>query len=81
MYPTQDVSEIDSALEDLEVKSRRVIGSAEALVAEMEDGQARTELQEKFKNFSGRWMDRLDTEKRTWEERKLSLKSLGEALP
>lgn len=81
MYPIQKESEIESALNDLETKSKRVIVSAEAVLAEVKDEEGRKEQQEKLSNFSGRWMDRLGSEKKAWEERKMSLKSLQDALP
>lgn len=80
MYPTQDVHEIEQSLTDLEVRSRKVIGSVEALLTEVQDQDRRKEYQEKLNNFSRRWLDRLHTEKKGWEERRLSLKSLQDAL-
>ena len=81
MYPVQKETEIESALNDLETKSKRVIVSAEAVLAQVQDEEGRKSQQEKLGNFSQRWTDRLESEKKAWEERKMSLRSLQDALP
>ena len=81
MYPVQKETEIESALNDLETKSKRVVGSAEAVLAQIQDEEGRKAQQEKLGNFSQRWTDRLESEKKAWEERKMSLRSLQDALP
>lgn len=82
MYPVQNELEIQTSLDELESRSKRVIASTEALLVELDEGREdRKEQQVKLNNFSGRWLARLEAEKGTWEERKLSLKSLRDALP
>lgn len=81
MYPEQDVQEIDTALRDLEAKSRKALLTFETALTAMPDPDARQAQQDKLSSFGERWSARLEAETKAWNERKLSLSSLKAALP
>jgi septation ring formation regulator EzrA len=77
MYPDQDESEISASLRDLEAKSRHTISLLQTRL-----GAIDTQLErEQLSSFLEKWLERLEKESTSWEERRLSVSTLSSALP
>jgi hypothetical protein len=80
MYPEQDETEISNSLRDLGGVSRKTISSLQSRLAA--ESSASTQVQrDQFTSFLGKWLERLEKENASWEERRLSVASLNSALP
>jgi hypothetical protein len=77
MYPDQDESEISASLRDLAAKSRHTISLLQTRLGAM-DTQAE---REQLSSFLKKWLERLEKESTSWEERRLSVSTLSSALP
>jgi len=77
MYPDQDESEISASLRDLETKSRYTISLLQTRLSAMDTQADREQLS----SFLKKWLERLEKETASWEERRLSVSTLSSALP
>lgn len=78
MYPEQDREEIETAIDQLNERSRKL---ATLLTARLDRVSREDEKRVACRLFLGKWEDRLEKEVKTWSERSLSVKSLEYALP
>lgn len=77
MYPDQDESEISASLRDLETNSRHTISLLQIRLDAMDTQADREQLS----SFLKKWLERLEKESASWEERRLSVATLSSALP
>ena len=80
MYPEQDESEISASLRDLGGESRKTIEQLQSRLSVSSLSATQTQ-RDQFESFLGKWLERLEKETASWEERRLSVKSLDSALP
>jgi hypothetical protein len=80
MYPEQDESEVASSLRDLGDKSRSTIALLQTRLGNINSDDKIAE-RDQLKSFLQKWLERLDKETESWEERRLSLSGLKNALP
>ena len=80
MYPEQDESEISSSLRDLGEVSRKTISLLQSRLAANSTSSTQAQ-RDQFTSFLGKWLERLEKENASWEERRLSVASLNSALP
>lgn len=80
MYPEQDESEISASLRDLGDVSRKTIPLLQSRLTAISDVSTQSQ-RDQFKTFLSKWLERLESETTSWEERRLSVSSLGSALP
>ena len=80
MYPEQDESEISSSLRDLGEVSRKTIALLQSRLAANSNSSTQAQ-RDQFTSFLSKWLERLEKENASWEERRLSVASLNSALP
>jgi hypothetical protein len=80
MYPEQDESEISSSLRDLGEVSRKTISLLQSRLAANSTSSTQAQ-RDQFTLFLSKWLERLEKENASWEERRLSVASLNSALP
>jgi hypothetical protein len=80
MYPEQDESEISSSLRDLGEVSRKTISLLQTRLAAISSASTQAQ-RDQLTSFLSKWLERLEKENASWEERRLSVASLNSALP
>lgn len=80
MYPEQDESEISTSLRDLGDVSRKTISLLQSRLAVISESTTQAQ-RDQFSSFLTKWLERLEKESASWEERRLSVSSLKSALP
>jgi transposase-like protein len=81
MYPEQDESEITTAIRDLASKSRQTVQIVESRLKLGGMDESQSSARDQLSTFLAKWTDRLDSETKNWDERRLSLGALTKALP